>query len=77
MCLISSVDKSIDEDNKDYIYVIVIFKLAEDILNQFSNLFVNPKNQKAILECFIAAMQTKNSQSFKILKFDLADIKIP
>ena len=29
----SSVDKSISEDNKDYIYAMVIFRLAKYILN--------------------------------------------
>ena len=39
----SGVNKNVNEDNKDYIYATVIFRLAEDILNQLSNPFVNPK----------------------------------
>ena len=40
---ISDVDKNVSEDNKDYIYTTVIFRLAENILNQFFNSSVNPK----------------------------------
>ena len=72
---IFGVDKSVNKNNKDYIYTTVIFKLIEDILNQLSDLSVNFKKQKIILECFIKAMQRKTSQSFKILKFNLTDIK--
>ena len=39
----SDVDKSVSKKNKDYIYATVIFRLAEDILTQLSNLFVDPK----------------------------------
>ena len=55
----SGVDKSISEDNKDYIYITVIFRLAKDILNQLSNPFVNSKKQKAILERFVEVMWKK------------------
>ena len=49
------MNKNVDENNKDYIYAIVICRLVEDILNQFSNLFINPK--KFILEYFVKAIQ--------------------
>ena len=55
----SSVDKSVGENNKDYIYATVIFRLAEDILNQLSNSSVNLKKQKAISKHFIEKMQKK------------------
>ena len=70
----SDVDKNVGKDNKNYIYTTAIFRLVKDILNQRSNSSVNPKKQKAVLECFIETMQRK-TQSFKIPKFDLADIK--
>ena len=63
MYLTSGVDKSVGEDNKDYIYAMVIFRLAKNILNQLFNPFINPENRKPYWNALLKQCKENNNLS--------------
>lgn len=68
--------KTVNKNNKDYIYATVIFRLTKDILTLSFSTSVNYKRQKAISRRSVETVG-KGIWHFKIPDFELADVKMP